>query len=355
MSVFLFFPSLFTTTPPPPNTHHHHHPFVEPGDDSSDDESNFSKEELAVKAKVAGHHIKKLSTFLKVKALASVDGVLKRMLKSSLFRNGAVAVDEYYVNIRPVVLHSGIWRWMPDFALKPVPAETGRVHLGCQIGPYLVDWTDSSLVSIRTLASCEPLVLLRMTDCVLYQGPDLAKVEKLLSAAAQVIVAWNTGKKFDAKKGSAQNFVTELFAALGAKLSIPRAIGDVLDATQKHHEKLPDLVFSAPWCILPGDKKAKKHKFKSHAELDEWVLARRKEHPNLEVEHADDWDLLVLLDRLCWCGGAGMEREQMQEKDRPREEGCPFGPPAFHKVMEMDLGGGPKKSQLIKKKSIQDK
>ncbi len=38
------------------------------------------------------------------------------------------------------------------------------------------------------------------------------------------------------------------------------------------------------------------------------------------------------------------------ERDRPRADGCAFGPPAFLKVMELELGSGPKKNQVIKKK-----
>lgn len=60
-----------------------------------------------------------------------------------------------------------------------MPAETGRLHLGTLLGPYIVDWTDSSLVAIRTLASCEPLVLLQHPSEMLYDGPDAVQVDKV--------------------------------------------------------------------------------------------------------------------------------------------------------------------------------
>jgi hypothetical protein len=68
-----------------------------------------------------------------------VDALLKKHLRPAMFQQ---ADGSYAVEIALLVLHGGIWRWMPDFALKPVPAETGRLHVGLQIGPYVVDWTD---------------------------------------------------------------------------------------------------------------------------------------------------------------------------------------------------------------------
>ncbi len=109
-------------------------------DDEHHDEGLTTKEAQVVKAKLDQHHIKRMSTLLKVSSLATVDGMLSRLLKSQLFQQPE---GEYAVDVCPLVLHGGIWRWMPDFALKAVPAETGRLHLGCLIGPYIVDWTDS--------------------------------------------------------------------------------------------------------------------------------------------------------------------------------------------------------------------
>ncbi len=53
---------------------------------------------------------------------------------------------------------------------------------------------------------------------------------------------------------------------------------------------------------MPGDKKAKKHKFKNHQELDEWLLVVRQHYPDLETKFAEDWSFLMLLDRCFWCG-----------------------------------------------------
>lgn len=237
---------------------------------------------------------------------------------------------------------------MPDFALKHVPVETGRLHLGLLLGPYVVDWTDSHLVAIRTLASCEPLVLVKLGAEQMYNGDSLDECTKLLSAAAKVVVSWNVTKKYDAKKASNLAFVEEVLKALGSKIAIDARIKDVLiDMHKKGGEKF-EATFQADWAVMPGDKKAKKHKFKSHAELDEWVLARRIEHPDLEAQHPDDWTFLKLLDRCFWCGKEGAD-SAWAPKDEPRTNGCAFGPPAFEKVMELDLGSGPKKSQQIKK------
>lgn len=240
---------------------------------------------------------------------------------------------------------------MPDFALKAVPSETGRVHLGVLLGPYIVDWTDSHLVAIRTLASCEPLVLVRLKKQMLYSGSSAEDATALLRKAASLIVEWNVKRKHDLKKNSNLVFSEQLLQAVGASAdSVTPRIRDVLsDAMKKGGEKF-EAVFQGDWAILPGDKKAKKQKFKNHAELDEWVLARRIEHAELESQHPDDWAYLKLLDRVFWCGKESADAE-WNLRDKPRANGCAFGPPAFEKVMELEIGSGPKKSQLIKKKA----
>lgn len=57
------------------------------------------------------------------------------------------------------------------------------------------------------------------------------------------------------------------------------------------------------------------------------------------------------MDRCFWCGLEGQDTTGWSEKDRPREDGCAFGAPAFQKLMEIDLGSATKKSNVIRKKS----
>ncbi len=104
-------------------------------------------------------------------------------------------------------------------------------------------------------------------------------------------------------------------------------------------------MFQADWAVTPGDKKSKKQKFKTHQELDEWLLVMRQAHPDLESKHFEDWNYLLLLDRCFWCGVECKDAFESGERDRPRADGCALGPPAFQKVMELELGSGPKKNQ----------
>jgi hypothetical protein len=76
------------------------------GDEDDDrDEELTTPEAVAVKGKLETHHIKRMSTLLKVSSLASVDGMLKRLLKSQLFllQDGSFKVD-----VAPLVLHGGM-------------------------------------------------------------------------------------------------------------------------------------------------------------------------------------------------------------------------------------------------------
>lgn len=316
--------------------------------DNDDGDGELDEPSKAVKAKLDVHQIKQMGALLKPSSLAHVDSLVKKHLRLASFQKPDEPTT-FVVDVAVLILHGGIWRWMPDFALKPSPNETGRLHVGLLLGPYIVDWTDSNLVAIRMLSSCQPLVLVNQGTERVFAGPADG-AEKLLRDAAAVVVAWNTQHKLDAKKHSTVAFVEELLRAVGAKATVAPRVRDVLaDAQVKGGQKF-EATFQADWAVLPGDKKARKHKFKTHEELDEFVLAMRKEHPDLETAHGDDWNYLLLLDRCFWCGVEGTDAAAAAERDRPRTEGCAFGPPAFQKLMDLELGSGPKKNQVIKKK-----
>merc|ERR1711991_129293 len=175
---------------------------------SSDDVDVTTPESEIVKAKLENHHIKQLANLLKPHTMSSVEALLKKHLKPDNFLNAETG--KHQVTVMPLALHSGLWRWMPDFALKPVPKETGRVHVGLQVGPYVVDWTDSHLVSIRALSSCQPLVLVPVGPEEELVSGTADEAAAVLAKVAEVVVKWNLSKKFDAKKGSPGAFVEEL-------------------------------------------------------------------------------------------------------------------------------------------------
>lgn len=203
----------------------------------------------------------------------------------------------------------------------------------------------------------------------------MSDVESLLRSVAGVIVSWNTSRSFDLKKNSPLAFVDDVISALKCKkLEIAPRVRDVLSEMQHLQKRKVDVSFSAEWAneekggkSLFGKKLLKEHKFRTHEELDEWMLQQRKAFPELESEYPDDWSYLLLLDRCFWCGisadkddkddannsgsAASKKEERDRALDRPREDGCAFGAPPFQKVMELELGSAPKKTHIIKKKS----
>jgi hypothetical protein len=90
----------------------------------------------------------------------------------------------------------------------------------------------------------------------------------------------------------------------------------------------------------------KKMKFKTHTELDDYVLDIKEKHPNFEDSHHNEWITLQCYDRHFWCGIT--DPQKYPEADKPSSKGCPFLKPLFEKYLEG--GGFSKKNNLIKKK-----
>jgi hypothetical protein len=90
----------------------------------------------------------------------------------------------------------------------------------------------SHLVAIRTLTSCQPLVLVNLASEKLPSGATADGATGVLKAAAAVIVQWNTGRRFDLKKCSTIAFVEEVLKAVGSKLIITPRVKEVLGDAQ---------------------------------------------------------------------------------------------------------------------------
>ncbi len=87
-------------------------------------------------------------------------------------------------------------------------------------------------MAIRTLTSCQPLVLVNLAAEKLPNGATADGATAVLRAAATVIVQWNTTKRYDLKKCSTIAFVEEVLKAVGSKLVIAPRVKEVLGDAQ---------------------------------------------------------------------------------------------------------------------------
>eukprot|EP01091_Cochliopodium_minus_P018753 TRINITY_DN7686_c0_g1_i1.p1 TRINITY_DN7686_c0_g1~~TRINITY_DN7686_c0_g1_i1.p1 ORF type:complete len:327 (+),score=73.07 TRINITY_DN7686_c0_g1_i1:29-1009(+) len=304
----------------------------------------LSKEEeenvKIIEKKLSNHPVKTLGKLLNPRILGTVGGILKKYLKTQQFLNDNI----YKVELKLVTVHTGIWRFIPDFAIQ-VPEdlkEKGRMHLALQIGSRIIDWSESSLVNIRSVESCQAVILDQQYSKIIFEGSSEEDLKNLLTSISKVIIDWSVTKTYKKDKVDTYQFVEAILAHLKIDYKQPEAL--VKFFKDMGAKKGPEKSFKCPI-------NNKKMKFKNHTQLDDYVLDMKEKHSDFETKYPDEWKTLQCYDRHFWCGITVCDPEKYPEDDKPSSKGCPFLKPLFEKYLE----GGiltKKKSNVIKKKNL---
>jgi len=85
----------------------------------------------------------------------------------------------------------------------------GLNHVALQIGPYLIHWTNSSLVTITPLASASACAMIYPDEKFKIKGE--AQIKKVCEAIAD----WNLKMKYNRLTSNCQNFVEYMFTQVG--------------------------------------------------------------------------------------------------------------------------------------------
>ncbi|KAG2387570.1 hypothetical protein C9374_001164 [Naegleria lovaniensis] len=203
----------------------------------------------------------------------------------------------------------------------------GMFHSSILIGNWILEWNDSALcVPRRTLskaalfcADLEPITTLEDLDVV---------INKL----ADVIVEWNTTKKYKPMGGNrciygnCQDFCEAVLARIGVDFRIKnpyvrhffeqlkkKGSTDLKLYFQKEEAEVPNS-FANKFKLLSASGGSNSIKFATHEQLDQFVLRCLRIDPEMKTNYPDVWSLLKGFDRAFWL--RHLAWEEMKEKKR---------------------------------------
>lgn len=203
----------------------------------------------------------------------------------------------------------------------------------------MIRWNDSSLCIPRKMSSAR--AILSCDVCELTMTRE--KTEELSNKIADVVVTWNVHYKYHNASlldkpfsGNCQDFMDFVFKKLDIKPQFSGALGNFLNNLKQKGEAgmglalniflinltpfvleimfTPDKKFADDYSILEGNRI-----FKSHLEIDLFVLSLLNINPNFAKSHPGEWTLLMSFDRAFWLRHF---REPSNEDYIPHK--CPF-------------------------------
>ena len=177
------------------------------------------------------------------------------------------------------------------------------------------------------------------------KGQSEDQLKEILTHLAKIILDWNVHKTYKKDKMDTFHFVETVLKELKVNIVLPEAL--IKFFKDMGSRKGPSKPFKCPYT-------GKKHTFKTHTQLDDYVLQTKEKNPDFEDKHRESWIILQCYDRHFWCGITTIDSEKWPANDKPSASGCPFLKPLFERYFE---GGNAarKASKLIKKKSTDTK
>jgi hypothetical protein len=181
--------------------------------------------------------------------------------------------------------------------------EFGMFHSALIIGPWYLEWTDSSLCIPRTTQSSMALI----SSDIEALSVCKEKLGVVANNLAAIIAEWNTnytyssltGKGSAKKYGNCQDFVDYILAKLGLSINYEGAMGDFLRKMQTFGtcaiEFSPTEAFRSKFKLSQA-----KYQFSTHSQLDQFVQQLLFYDDQLSINHSSEWQLLKSFDRAFW-------------------------------------------------------
>ncbi|KAL9642931.1 hypothetical protein ABK040_010624 [Willaertia magna] len=206
----------------------------------------------------------------------------------------------------------------------------GLFHTSLIIGDRLLEWNDSSIVTVRRVSSSKAIFALDL--CVLKEVKD---IHICLDKISKVCCKWNSGVIYDNLKANCQHFTTELLLELGINVFDKLSVGSKLyiERLQKYGVCDMTIGLSPTLQEILKIKDTTSLTFHSHEELDyivRMILQVKKEY-FLTQEGKDLEMLLKSFDRAFWLrfnSNSNKEREiingsgEVNEKIKKELEAC---------------------------------
>eukprot|EP01080_Neovahlkampfia_damariscottae_P005821 gene5821-9644_t len=185
---------------------------------------------------------------------------------------------------------------------KPKSFEYGLFHTALIVGPFYLEWNDSSLcIPKKVMKSHQSFFSVDIQEIPILNS-DLTDLVKSLS---KIICEWNINYEYKSNpmsqfEGSCQNFVDAILQELNLKFSFEQ--GGCLNNYIKKMKKYgtygavftPSLKFEKYFSITSTIT------FESHEQLDKFVLKLLEKDKNLKFNFNEEYCLLKAFDRGFW-------------------------------------------------------
>lgn len=179
----------------------------------------------------------------------------------------------------------------------------GMFHTAVIIGPWMIDWTDSSLIIPRRVMSKKALIVIDVGKI-----KSMDELDHCLDKVSSLIVKWNSEYKYSSKRedgclsGNCQHFVDEILDCIGVDVNIEKITSDFI--RRMCDNGYPEFKFE------PNEKFRVKFgikgitRFKTHEELDKFfnvLLYNGKcDITAFENEYPGEYNLLKSFDNAFW-------------------------------------------------------
>jgi hypothetical protein len=217
----------------------------------------------------------------------------------------------------------------------------GLFHTALIIGPFYLEWTDSSLCVPKKMVSSMALLSADIDEIAVKQE----SLPELTQKLAEVVVNWNTNYTYkktnvnpNEHEGNCQDFVDELLTAVGINTTqFGGALGNFLvDMRTKGTSKIQ---FTADKYFRQyfGLKKSA-YDFPTHRELDEFACQLFEREPMFKQKFPSEYALLKSFDRAFWLRYYKSPNNKITQPITAEIYGkeiqkCPFGNPRETKSM----------------------
>jgi len=182
--------------------------------------------------------------------------------------------------------------------------EFGIFHTAIIVGPWYLEWTDSSLVIPRKLYSSMALLTADLDNTTMKE----LSMDQVSDRLSKVVTKWNLHKEYlnyslrgkKKEQGNCHDFVEDVIKALDISIPTSGAFATFLKKMKEHGQCEMEFTPSAEF-REKFELKASSYKFDTHQELDQFV--HRLNTVNelaLMMDYSQELTLLKSFDRAFW-------------------------------------------------------
>jgi len=202
-----------------------------------------------------------------------------------------LVVTEIHHNSQDKLFRRMISPVMSAFNMSP---QFGFFHTALIVGPWYLEWTNSSLIIPRRCTSTAALLAADV-------GTEFSGIEvhKAAQVIAEKVAEWNASYEYSQHHKNCQHFVDEICSSLGIELNFGGALQNYIKQCRTYGRC--EIKYIVPEEIQKAlEMTDNEIEFKAHIELDDFVRQVANTLPDYFPANTDDWMLLKSFDRAFW-------------------------------------------------------